>query len=52
MINTDKINTEKSGTSFFKRLKNNPFLYLDLLLALLAGDALDRSKIHQILLGA
>ena len=43
----DKINTEKSGTSFFKRLKNNPFLYLDLLLALLVTLALTEAYIQR-----
>ncbi len=42
-----KIQTDKSGTSFFKRLKNNPFLYLDLLLALLLTLALTEAYIHR-----
>ncbi|MBQ9518473.1 MAG: VWA domain-containing protein, partial [Firmicutes bacterium] len=42
-----KIQTDKSGTSFFKHIKNNPFLYLDLLLALLLTLALTEAYIHR-----
>ncbi|MBR6400369.1 MAG: VWA domain-containing protein [Firmicutes bacterium] len=43
----DKIRTDKSGTSFFKRLRNNPFLYLDLLAALLITLALTEAYINR-----
>lgn len=43
----EKIRTDKSGTSFFQKLKNNLFLYLNLLAALLITLALTEAYIHR-----
>ena len=47
----DKIRTEKSGTSFFQKLRNNLFLWLNLLAALLVALALTEAYINRTATG-